>query len=107
MTTEEVVYDEVGRVKGEWYFDPIDLPALNERAAICGRDRQHLIQDFCSEVWKKGWIWEFTPKDEVSIRLTLEQRRKLEEILDVKALTGDDLYNFITGLAESPIKFGS
>jgi hypothetical protein len=31
----------------------------------------------------------------------------LEEILDVKALTGDDLYNFITGLAESPIKFGS
>ena len=75
---ENVVYDSIGRVKGEWYFDPINLPALDERARLCGRTRQELLQDFCDDVYEKGWVWDFAPENHVTIRLTLEQRRKLE-----------------------------
>ena len=110
MTTTEqskVEYDSIGRVKGEWYFDPVNLPALDERARMSGRTRQELIQEFLDDVHEKGWIWDFAPENQVKISLTLEQKRKLEEILDVPVLTGDALYNFVNGLAESPVKFGS
>lgn len=56
-----------GRVKAEWLLDPIDIPALDERAKSAGRTRQEYIQEFMDEVKEKGWLWDYSSDGQVSL----------------------------------------